>query len=430
MALQEANDVSRGVFRALLKKGLRCYTFCAVNFCTTLILFVLLNLVLWVVFRIKDGNASGGAVAHTAQPSSGLEIYNTYGEALTAKAYPGWSKEDLDQLLQETQWATQNIVPNATRAEMWKESAQTGKFVNVDKNGYRRTKGQGPWPPDPRNLNLFLFGGSTAHGMGVTDDETIASALQGFLEGRLSKPVKVYNFGRRGYYSASERMLLEDLLLADIVPDVVLFLDGINEFVTELWDQGASDPAQAPGADREPASLTTLLLKLPATRAARSVRNRVRSTAQAPSDMQDKRAQDLNRLAQTGDEIDRQRVERYVRNKRLTEALCRGCNITPLFVWQPCPFYKYDHQYHLFFAEPYNQTRHKYAVAYSVLAKRTQENPSEYATTFLWLADVQEGIREPLYVDLWHYSAKFSEQIAVAIAQELWKRNLLVAGPR
>jgi hypothetical protein len=35
-------------------------------------------------------------------------------------------------------------------------------------------------------------------------------------------------------------------------------------------------------------------------------------------------------------------IERYGRNKRLIEAVCRTYAVRPLSVWQPAPSYKYD----------------------------------------------------------------------------------------
>jgi hypothetical protein len=52
-----------------------------------------------------------------------------------------------------------------------------GLYINVAEEGYRLTRNQGPWPPDPENLNIFLFGGSTIFNYGVTDEETVASLL-------------------------------------------------------------------------------------------------------------------------------------------------------------------------------------------------------------------------------------------------------------
>ena len=70
------------------------------------------------------------------------------------------------------------------------------KYINVDENGFRMTKNQGPWLPSPKYFNVFLFGGSTTFGYGIPDHQTIASYLQEFLSiVPLGKEARVYNFG-------------------------------------------------------------------------------------------------------------------------------------------------------------------------------------------------------------------------------------------
>ena len=76
----------------------------------------------------------------------------------------------------------------------YKELAYAGKLL-TSPSQVRLSKNNGPWPPDPKNLNIFLFGGSTTFGYGVADDQTIASHLQQFFDGQSKREVKVYNFG-------------------------------------------------------------------------------------------------------------------------------------------------------------------------------------------------------------------------------------------
>jgi len=48
---------------------------------------------------------------------------------------------------------------------------------------------------------------------------------------------------------------------------------------------------------------------------------------------------------------------------------------------------------------------------------------------FLGLADMQEALREPLYVDQVHYTAAMSRRIAAEIGQALLDRGLLSPPP-
>src|SRR5215813_3181316 len=113
----------------------------------------------------------------------------------------------------------------------FREKPFVGRYVNVDPAGFRPGRGQGPWPPEPTYFNVFLFGGSTTFGYGVPDDYTIGSYLQDRLSrAGLPRPPRVYNFGRGAYFSAQERVLFEKLALDGFVPDLAVFIDGLNDF--------------------------------------------------------------------------------------------------------------------------------------------------------------------------------------------------------
>ena len=88
-----------------------------------------------------------------------------------------------------------------------------------------------PWPPRPEATNVFVFGGSTTFGVGLPDDETIASYLQECALANHSRGhPAVYNFGRPSYFSSQELILFQQLLKAGFVPQVAVFIDGINDF--------------------------------------------------------------------------------------------------------------------------------------------------------------------------------------------------------
>src|SRR5205085_2675003 len=146
-------------------------------------------------------------------------------------------------------------------------------YVNVDPGGFRWSGDQGPWPPDPKNFNIFFFGGSTGFGYGVRDAETVASQLAAFLNQTkaVSRPIKIYNFGRAGYYSTPERMLFERLLLEGHRPQLAVFMDGLNEFehasdedprLNHLVDRWVFRPASSLGYDLARTLITQPLKRL------------------------------------------------------------------------------------------------------------------------------------------------------------------------
>lgn len=105
-----------------------------------------------------------------------------------------------------------------------------GRFYNISEDGYRLIKNQGPWPIEPKNYNIFLFGGSTAINLG-RDETAIPSYLQEVIRERGYDNACVYNFGRGAYFSTQERLLIDKLLAEDIRPDLVIFFDGLNDCI-------------------------------------------------------------------------------------------------------------------------------------------------------------------------------------------------------
>jgi len=115
-------------------------------------------------------------------------------------------------------------------------------------------------------------------------------------------------------------------------------------------------------------------------------------------------------------------IQRYLQNKKLIEAASKTFGVIPIFVWQPVPTYHYDQHYHLFSEGGYG--KHSCSLyGYERMAELLENTP--LGNNFLWLADIQKDEKEPLYVDKVHYSARFSKQIAIAIADLLFERSLV-----
>lgn len=81
-------------------------------------------------------------------------------------------------------------------------------------------------------LNIYFFGGSTMFGSNVKDNETIPSQFVELYREKLpqANPIRVHNYGSPRYYSYQELILLSDLIQRGHRPDIVVFLDGINDF--------------------------------------------------------------------------------------------------------------------------------------------------------------------------------------------------------
>jgi hypothetical protein len=237
----------------------------------------------------------------------------------------------------------------------------------------------------------------------VQDTETVASYLQQYLATKLNKEVRIYNFGRGHYYSTQERILFQQLLTSGYIPDLALFIDGMNDLSYNKDEPMYTDRLRrsiaSGGFDR-----ADLMSLISATSLARS------ATRLFP---QEATQEDGSRAPEGYETVIDNSINRYLKNKKLIEAISRSFGVKPVFVWQPAPTYKYDLQYHLFLGDGFG--RH-YEYGY----KRMSEFiGSQQLHNFLWCADIQKGLKEPLYVDKWHYSAKFSQVLAATIADRL-----------
>ncbi len=326
--------------------------------------------------------------------------------------YPGKSETVIQDLLRET-WSRPYAYEPFTQ---FKERPYRGNYVNVDEGGFRFSKNQANWPPEPTAFNVFVFGGSTTFGYGVSDAETVPSRLQEILEHTSGKSISIFNFARGLYYSTQERILFERLLSEGHIPSLAIFIDGVNDFYHAGPPDIPSFTSNAVVAFETKPSIRTqvaaLASRLPLARLARPVASSgaTGENKAAESVFDDPRV--LNNA-----------IERYVSNKRMIEAVSAAYSVKPIFVWQPTPTYKYeDQKYHLFVG-PYEQLTYS---KYGYPAMKAFVEKSPLGENFLWCADIQEGLSEPLYVDLVHYSAKFSQSVASCIAKQMIDRGLIV----
>ena len=328
----------------------------------------------------------------------------------------------------------------------FKERAFTGRYVNVDPNGFRRTFGQGPWPPDPRTqTTVFVFGGSTTFGYGVADDDTIPSQLARILSASDPKrPLKVYNFGRAYYYSTQERILFEQLVTSGTVPDLVVFIDGLNDF------RYAEDEPEFSGmlqAFIEGRGENSRLPDLAIIRSAARVAARLPGAARPSDGNVDRPVRPFpipalgvhelpdrpffhdstggNRIPHDDATVTEEILARYARNKRIIDAITTSLGVPSVSVWQPVPNYKFDLAFYQF-----DQLR---VDKYMKPGYERMEQPERRAAlgkNFVWCADVFESLRERMYVDRFHYTPHGTELVARCIAKFVNEQGLLASTRR
>ena len=89
-----------------------------------------------------------------------------------------------------------------------------------------------------KNVNIFMFGGSTIEGDGAKSQEnTVASQLEKLLNENRSDecyPIKVFNEGISGYQAKQQFNLLFNAVLPRVRKDIdmVVTVDGVNDFLS------------------------------------------------------------------------------------------------------------------------------------------------------------------------------------------------------
>jgi hypothetical protein len=349
------------------------------------VLFVAANLILAVPLLLMERT-----------PADVLE--DLYGDLLPA-VYPHLSSEEREALINET-WSRPWVYDPWTQ---FREREGRGQYVSVSEHGFRGSAA--PWPPPEGDTTVFLFGGSTTFGYGVTDDQALGVRLQQQLA-KVGRPLRVYNFGSGSFFSSQERALFERLLLESRGPDIAVFFDGVNEFnhptgLPAFTSQLAAAMAEQVERGRARRALLATARWLPVTRLLGRALDRLglRDGGEPPPPRDETTAARV--------------VSRYLENRRMIQAIAREYGVKTLFVWQPIPVYDLDLRRHPF-SDRLSVDDMRYAVTGYDLMESRREEPG-----FLWLGNLHAEAADPLYVDLVHYSPQFIDLIAERIARAM-----------
>ena len=201
----KANSISSIIRPLLLSTSFTC-------------LFLLFTLAsLDIILRIYSYSKHPGSRHFDADVSKYPHVKENYFKS-------GLSISDIKELLRET-W-----VPNGweyTPVLGFKETARSGRFVNISDLGFRLNSAKEPLAKDliSSNKKIYVFGGSTTFGYGVQDSATIPAHLS-----KMIPSMRVFNFGRGYYFSEQENYLFDELISSSISkPKLAIFVDGINE---------------------------------------------------------------------------------------------------------------------------------------------------------------------------------------------------------
>jgi len=298
--------------------------------------------------------------------------------------YPGMSEQEIDELQRECFSLRYVYAPFVE----FRPLPAAKKHVNVLEAGYRRGAKSQPWPPRDTDYVVFVFGGSTTFCYGLRDEHTLVAALDNELQTLWpDKSVQCYNFGRGYYFSTQEKIFFQTLLAEGHVPDLAIFIDGLNDFYhadgrTELSDRLYE--YTAPDLPKEP--------------------------VQTPYALEDM-AVAVSTL-----------LTRYANNIRMTRVIADEYQVATVFVGQPVPRYRYPATPEFYpFVKPEG---HELCVwgynRFEAAARR-----GDFGGNFIWCGDAFSEATTPMYADSVHYSIEGAKSLAQTIVKRARQQQLL-----
>jgi hypothetical protein len=409
----------------------------------TLLLFAAANVVADLYLRRERPEVS----AEERRRARGDQAIARYGIDFYRRLYPGKSEAEVRQIIYDQPELTVAYEPFAE----FRSTAIATTTLNIHQAGFRLVGAeQGPWPLEDKAVNIFVFGGSTTVGSGVDDDRTIPAALQSILRerGRSGEAtVNVYNFGVGAFFSSQEVTYFQNQLRYGHIPDMVVFVDGLNDF--HYWD---GDPSTAKisrhmlhlvqtmsrqmGREQGVSwHVVELLKSLPLVKLAQDVA--ATSALKLSREERPDRGSfliDSAAAAAPADDIyaaiysdgldvtDPRRIRavmtRYLVNKKIAQGVADQLDITAIFAWQPVPLYKYKLVLHPFaIADDHRRIRY----GYPAMAQHVATH--DMGANFAWCADIAESAEHAIYVDQVHYTMEGNRMVADCIA-----RTILASG--
>jgi lysophospholipase L1-like esterase len=241
-------------------------------------------------------------------------------------------------------------------------------------------------------VDIFFFGGSTTFGFNVADNETIPSQFLELYKSKYPKgrSVRVFNFGTPTYYSYQELMLFTKLLFEGNRPDMVIFIDGVNDF----WFAKSSYYNQS--------YFSYILRQVFSQDLLAGGKFKFQDTA-------DRMFKDPENIPLT--QYNNTLIQHYFTNIRNASMMAEMAGAKSFFFCQPVPFYKYPNQQQDPICFKDKNTRYDYI--YPIIEKNADSLPS-----FTFLGNMLENEKGYPFVDGLHYSPQFTRKIT----EEILKR--------
>ena len=300
----------------------------------------------------------------------------------------------------------------------WRRAPISGKYVNIDADGLRKTWNPPDLPPQP--IRIFMFGGSTTWGTGSRDDFTIPSQLSKILAARFGPKVQVVNYGEGGYVNTQELITFVKELERGNVPQIAIFYDGYNDVFSAFQNGIAGIPQNEINRVRE-FSLTKSGPKFYQEFVMRS--NLFLLLSQGVGYMKHKsnkerwsRAFESRVSNPSPDLLIADLLKIYGNNTRILQAVGREYNVRVFTFWQPSVYTKAQLTASEKSAADWDPIFGKF---YGQTTMALEGSPIPKMDSFYNLGGIFNGHPEMIFEDAVHITERGNEIVANRIASEI-----------
>ena len=336
-----------------------------------------------------------------------------YVNNFNTKSYKGLPEVVLQNYDHMTQDEVIDLL-KATREHGWvyeevlgfSEKKRSTKFVNVNEFGVRSKKEKEGFVEQLSN-SIWMFGGSTTFGYGVSDFETIPAILNFNIQDTV-----VLNLGRAYYFSQQENLFFSQLLRQGYRPKTAIFLDGVNERCS--IDVYQKEMKMFFGeAQQSYTSVKTYGLDIlqPSLELVSKVLKKL-GLAKTGESANGYKSSPLECMDFDSSVSLREVVEHNLRERK---SICREFEIACLTFVQPFPGVHGKHQS---FGELNSNERHWRKIQFEHI------KPAFKKYGAIFITDALEQIPNHAFIDGLHYSAESNVDIAKEIASHLAKNIL------
>lgn len=359
-------------------------------FILALVLFFILEAVTSIIFYQKYGGTRSSTVTFFTKAINRLANPPVVKDlsAHQLRMRPDADKEMVRDILNET---TQALRIEYAPWVMYKTANFAGKYVNAQ-DFIRKSIPEFSLTAKDSALTIYFFGGSTMYGVSVTDNETIPSYFAEICKvKKLSKNIRVVNYGVPTYFSYQELMLFIQLLQKDTLPKIAVFFDGLNDFL-----------AINETRYRHPMLnhyYQTIFSNSDQLNHAREFDYSFQFSSKQPS---------KDSLAFVCDQL----LHSYLQTQLQIRTIANAYNIHSMFFIQPVPFYQYPSLLTDSVADKIN--RPQFGILYPQLEKKAAGD-----STFYFLGNMLKNEKVYPFADGYHYSPQFNRKIANAMFEKI-----------